>query len=339
MPAVCQPKSNATPSVPVHVVGGFLGSGKSTLLARLLAHELAQGSRPGVVMNEMGSFDVDGRILHDCSGGELDVHTLVGGCICCDLSEDLSVSIRRLLDETAATRLFVETTGLAEVGPVVDGVRKALVPENGGRRGELASVVLVVDASRHDELLATLGPRLFGLRDVTAVVINKLDLAGPGAAAEIARRVRSARPGAKVFRAVRADVPPEAILSPASRRLLAPSGEAPPAADSTRGFSNVSCRIEIPVDLPALEKLLRRFGSVYRAKGLVRVEGREGFHELQWVPPSLEAHPYPAEPPEMGELVVIGRRVPWDRFFRGLEACLVRPPRSRAKAKTGGRRG
>lgn len=327
--------SNESPSVPVHVVGGFLGSGKSTLLARLLAHELAKGSRPGVVMNEMGSLDVDGRVLHDCAGGELDVHTLVGGCVCCDLSEDLSTSVRRLLDESAATRLFVETTGLAEVGPVVDGVRRALKPSNGGRRGELASVVLVVDASRHDELLATLGPRLFGLRDVTAVVINKLDLAGPGAVAEIARRVRSARPGAKLFRTVRADVPPEEILSPASRRLLAPAGEAPPAAESTRGFSSVSCRIEIPVDLAAFEKLLRRYGSVYRAKGLVRLESREGFHELQWVPPALEVSPYPAEHPEMGELVVIGRRVPWDRLFRGLEACLVRPARRRSSGRMG----
>ena len=121
--------------------------------------------------------------------------------------------------------------------------------------------------------------------------------------------------------------------------LLAPAGEAPPEADSTRGFSSVSCRIEIPVDLPALEKLPCRLGSVYRAEGLARVGGREGAQELQWVPPSLEARPCPAEPPERGELVVIGRRVPWDRFCRDLEACLVRPPRSRARAEKDRRRG
>jgi len=317
-------------SVPVYVVGGFLGSGKSTLLGRLLAHEISLGSRPGVVMNEMGSIDVDGRMLHDCAGGEMDMHTLLGGCICCDLSDELTGSVRRLLDETEASKIFVETTGIADVGQVVDGVRRALVPANGGRRGTLAGVFLVVDTSRFVELEATLGPEAVRLRDVSSVVLNKLDLAVPGAADGLATRFGTMRPGVRVYRSVRGDVPAAALLESAPPSLLsaAPSGNGEAVVDTTRGFSSVSCRIELPVDVEALERLLGRYNSVFRAKGLVQPMGREGFHELQWVPRRLDLQAYPATPPETGELVVIGRRVPWDRFFRGLEACLVRPGRA-----------
>lgn len=66
---------------PVYVIGGFLGSGKTTLLKRLLAHEIARGVRPGVLMNELGGTDVDGPLVHDHGGDDVELRSLLSSCV------------------------------------------------------------------------------------------------------------------------------------------------------------------------------------------------------------------------------------------------------------------
>ncbi|GAA5185653.1 GTPase [Niveibacterium umoris] len=109
---------NATP-IPVTVLTGFLGAGKTTLLNRLLA--APHGQRIAVVENEFGAESIDGDLV---GPGATTVVELSNGCICCSVQGELSAALidlaeRREMGLVAFDRLIIETTGLADPGPVI----------------------------------------------------------------------------------------------------------------------------------------------------------------------------------------------------------------------------
>ncbi|MBW7459833.1 GTP-binding protein, partial [Paenibacillus sepulcri] len=78
-------------TIPVMILSGFLGSGKTTLLLRLLEEARIRGIRPGILMNELGKQDVDGNILSEQLG--VQVEKLLDGCVCCSKKEELAGSL------------------------------------------------------------------------------------------------------------------------------------------------------------------------------------------------------------------------------------------------------
>lgn len=219
---------------PIYVIAGFLGSGKTTLLKRALAHELERGVKPAVLMNEFGEVDVDGAVLHEHPrSNDIELESLLSGCICCDLSGAFTEKVGHLLKKTQGAPLFVETTGLADTGQVVAGVEKALV-EHADMAG-LASVIVMVDAPRFLRLGAYWPAAKDHLRQADTVVLNKLDQIDDRQVELVAGRVRSANPAARIVRAVHADVPIDQLLKvPTQRRTakIVPST----LKDSTAGY-------------------------------------------------------------------------------------------------------
>jgi len=80
--------------VPVHLISGFLGSGKTTLLQRLLAHCLAKGLKPAVMMNEYGEVNIDGELLR---GQGYAVREMTSGCICCTIGGTLGLALQEVV--------------------------------------------------------------------------------------------------------------------------------------------------------------------------------------------------------------------------------------------------
>lgn len=310
---------------PIYVIAGFLGSGKTTLLKRALVHELDRGVKPAVLMNEFGEVDVDGALLHDhpCSK-DIELQALLSGCICCDLSGEFSEKVGHLVKETKGAPLFIETTGLADTGQVVMGVEKALVQSRSKIRGALASVIVMVDGPRFLKLGAYWPAAEDHLKQADVVVLNKLDQINSRQADLVERRIRGVNPTVTIVRAVHAEVEVGRLFTGVAM-MKAPSIEPGAVKDSATGYQSGSFKILKPFDPVRLEAWLKRFErSVIRMKGFVNVQGREGLQELQWVMGSLDLTPYHSSKPSQAMVVVIGRRVPWQRFLEGLEACLVR---------------
>jgi G3E family GTPase len=205
---------------PVYVIAGFLGSGKTTLLKRALAHELERGVKPAVLMNEFGEVDVDGAVLHDHPRShDIELQSLLSGCVCCDLSGAFTEKIGHLLKKTQGAPLFVETTGLADTGQVVAGVERALAEHSD--TGRLASVIVMVDAPRFLKLGAYWPAANDHLKRADMVVLNKLDQIDDRQAVLVEGRVRSTNPAARIVRAVHADVPINRLFEvPAERRRV-----------------------------------------------------------------------------------------------------------------------
>ena len=105
--------------IPATILTGFLGSGKTTLLKRVLSE--AHGQKIAVIENEFGEENIDSDIL--VSETREQIIQMSNGCICCTIREDLRGALRDLAEkkrkgELDFDRVVIETTGLADPGPV-----------------------------------------------------------------------------------------------------------------------------------------------------------------------------------------------------------------------------
>lgn len=105
--------------IPATILTGFLGSGKTTLLKRVLSE--AHGQKIAVIENEFGEENIDSDIL--VSDVKEQIIQMSNGCICCTIREDLRSTLQDLAakkrrGELDFDRVVIETTGLADPGPV-----------------------------------------------------------------------------------------------------------------------------------------------------------------------------------------------------------------------------
>ena len=206
--------------IPVVVLTGFLGSGKTTLLSGMLGHP--EMGKVAVLVNELGEVALDHDLLRHV--GERTV-VLPNGCLCCTLRDDLSQSLRELLDLSERgeieplERVVVETTGLAEPAPILNTMLADPIVSAHFRP---EAVVTTVDAQsgsrslhRHPESVKQAGA-------ADRLVVTKSDLAGELAVDELRSELRRINPGAPMLRAVLGDVALSDLLPPSGSPAGAP---------------------------------------------------------------------------------------------------------------------
>jgi G3E family GTPase len=242
-----------TAPVAFTVIGGFLGAGKTTLLNRLLAQ--AEGRRFGVLVNDFGALDIDGRLVVRHGG---DTIALANGCLCCSIGDSLVTTVLGLLGRPEALdHIVVEASGVADPGRIAD---LATLEPRLVRDG----VVVVVDGGNVRERAADRRVGDTILRQLAAadlLVLNKVDLADDPAAL---RGWLGERSGAPVLEARHGDVP-LAVLFGLERRGM------PTKGSDARNFRSWSYSWPNPVDRPALMAMLSETtGEILRAKGIVR---------------------------------------------------------------------
>jgi G3E family GTPase len=185
--------------IPVTLVTGFLGSGKTTLInTGLKSPDL---SKTVVVVNEYGEVGLDHQLYTSSNDA---VVVLENGCLCCTVKSDLIATMNSLYHDRARgdlpdfNNVVIETTGLAEPGPVIQAFLSEPTLDGLYR---VVNVVTVVDAvnwdataQNHDEAL-----RQVALAD--DVLITKLDLKGDDSYADLAAQLLAINPAAKIARA------------------------------------------------------------------------------------------------------------------------------------------
>jgi len=182
--------------IPSTILTGFLGAGKTTLLNRILQEQ--HGLRIAVIENEFGQENIDNEILVQDQGEQ--IVEMNNGCICCTVRGDLIVALTNLARKRDAgelqfDRVVIETTGLANPGPVA---QTFFVDEEVGAHYLLDAVVTVVDArhamdqlDRHEE-----AQRQVGFAD--KILLSKTDLVDAVALEALKARIRRINPRAPI---------------------------------------------------------------------------------------------------------------------------------------------
>jgi G3E family GTPase len=105
--------------IPVTILTGFLGSGKTTLLKHILTAQ--HGKKIAVIENEFGEEGVDNDLL--LQNEQENIVEMNNGCLCCTVRGDLvrimgQLYARKKAGELNFERVVIETTGMADPGPV-----------------------------------------------------------------------------------------------------------------------------------------------------------------------------------------------------------------------------
>ena len=137
--------------IPATILTGFLGSGKTTLLKRVLTE--AHGQKIAVIENEFGEENIDNEILVQDSKEQ--IIQLNNGCVCCTIREDLRTTLADLAEkkrkgELDFDRVVIETTGLADPGPVA---QTFFMDDEIAESYLLDSILTLVDAKHGDQQL------------------------------------------------------------------------------------------------------------------------------------------------------------------------------------------
>jgi len=178
------------------LLSGFLGSGKTSLLLPFATYlkdvsRRDTGTAVVIIENEIGSVSIDGATLR---AGGLEVRELIAGCICCNLADDLSLTIQEIRELYDPEWLIIEATGLAIPSEIEAEIRSC--------RGLDASVssLVVVDASRFIKLIA-FNDRMIRrqLEGATTILLNKIDLVDEGTKQQIVRTLGELQPGVAII--------------------------------------------------------------------------------------------------------------------------------------------
>jgi G3E family GTPase len=246
---------------PVVVVTGFLGSGKTTLVNHLVHNQ----PDSLVIVNEFGEISVDHLLVEASTEKTV---ALPNGCLCCHLRGDLEetligAAMRRRRGEIAGfDRVIVETSGLADPGPVAQTLYAdpALA-----RDFKLGPIVTVVDAADFES--RKLSREIAGAQIVAAdvVVLSKVDRTDDTASIEA--EVRDLNSTVACIRAEFGNVDPGALLNikPGTDHVFSPAGH----NSAIRSFV-------LRFDQPVRRELLQRFLSTLidlRGADLLRVKG------------------------------------------------------------------
>ena len=289
--------------IPALIVSGFLGSGKTSLVRWLLTEAQRTGKRVAVISNEFGALGIDQALLGD--GGEAFVE-LEGGCVCCQLSNELVGTLEMLRAKVDPDQIVIETSGVALPGETQTNLWRE--PVKSWIADDVA--VVVVNAEQVLEGRDLEGTFEYQLTSADLLVLNKLDLVPSEALPAIEARLREIEPEAPIVHSIHGQVDPAVLFPPDAEDLRRQrrQGGREAAPHMHEHFTSEIIAVEPGIDEASLVERFHAIGAL-RAKGFV--ETAAGPRLLQGVGGRVQLHAVAAPPDAAlrGKVVVIRRAV------------------------------
>jgi G3E family GTPase len=339
--------------IPATILTGFLGSGKTTLLKRVLTE--AHGRKIAVIENEFGAENIDNEIL--VQDNDEQIVQLNNGCVCCSIREDLRTTLSDLAEkrrkgELDFERVVIETTGLADPGPVA---QTFFMDDEIAETYLLDSILTLVDAKHAETQLDTRqeARRQVGFAD--QIFISKTDLVASDAVDALIHRLKHMNPRAPQRKVHFGEVPIAEVFDLRGFNLNAKLDIDPEFLSADDGHDHHDhdhahgepCdhphhhhhdddvksfvfQADKPMNPAKLEDFLGAIVQVYgpkllRYKGVLHMKGSDrkvifqGVHQLmgsdlgpKWAPGEKK----------VSKMVFIGIDLPKDILVQGLEQCI-----------------
>src|SRR5580704_9606792 len=178
--------------IPATILTGFLGAGKTTLLNYILKEQNTY--KFGIIVNEVGEIGIDGQLVENASEEMIQLNN---GCVCCTVRKDLVKGVQRLLERGGFDYLLVETTGIADPGPVAQTFLN--IPQL-TKYVRLDSIITVVDAEQIGKQMKETETAREQVAMADFILLNKIDLVSAPELAAVEETIRDLNPQAELFR-------------------------------------------------------------------------------------------------------------------------------------------
>ncbi len=320
--------------IPATILTGFLGSGKTTLLNKIL-HE-NHGMKIAVIENEFGEEGVDNEILlRDTTEQIVEMNN---GCICCTVRGDLirilgELKAKRDKGELDFERVVIETTGLADPGPVAQSF---FIDDDIADAYLLDAVITIVDAKHGSKQLDEHREAQEQVGFADRILMSKTDLVDDAEREALRQRLARINPRATIKPVEFGKTDVSDVLDIRGFNLNAileidPEFLEDDAHVHDEQVSSFVFKSDRPFDGLKLEEFLGGIVQVYgpdllRYKGVLYVKGSERRMVFQGVHMLMGADSGKrwdrGEKPS-SKMVFIGRNLPKDTFIKGLEQCLA----------------
>ncbi len=313
--------------IPVSILTGFLGAGKTTLLNHILREQSEY--KFAVIVNEVGKVGIDGALVENQRD---EVVELSNGCVCCTVRKDLVLGIQKLLKRGGFDYLLIETTGIADPGPVAQTFVNIPALQ---QFVQLDGIITVVDAEQIFRQMKETDVAGAQIALADTILLNKTDLVDENHAKQVTQRIRALNPHCAIIRSQQSKVNLKLLLDVHAFDVDQKLAVDPAFLDELRGDRThadiASCAFEFerPFDVGKFEAFVQQLTDrekVYRSKGFLAVAGhnhRAIFHGVNNRFHIFWDRPWREGEVRRSQFVFIGKKLDEAKIEKGLRACLA----------------
>jgi G3E family GTPase len=313
--------------IPVSILTGFLGAGKTTLLNYILKQQ--HGYKFAVIINEVGKIGVDGQLVER---QQEEIVEMSNGCLCCTVRKDLVRGVQNLLKKGGFDYLLIETTGIAEPGPIAQTFLN--IPQL-QQLVRMDSIITVVDAEQIQKQLAEAETAVEQVRMADFLLLNKTDLVAEPALLAAEAKIRELNPHATMFRTSQSEVNLKELLDMHAFDVDQKLTVDPKFLDELsqrhhHEINSISFEFDRPFSVEALELFVQELSDrekIYRSKGFLWIKGnprRAVFHGVNNRFTLLWDRLWEKDEARSSQLVFIGKGLEDARLRPHLEQCMVK---------------
>ena len=257
------------------LVSGFLGAGKTTFIK-----EMAKNINLEFVVleNEYADIGVDGDFLDEKN---LNIWEMSEGCICCSMKGDFKSSIKRIYSEINPEYLIIEPTGVGMLSSIIENIR-----EIDNNDIEILSPITLIDITSFNEYLETFNNFFIdNLKNTGKVMLTKLENSSHFEIENIKNEILKINNNLEILTTDYRTFPKKwfgEILNKSIDNKIIDKNFSLKTHINLRTFSKENVNLKTMDELGLLLNRLVNgdFGKIYRAKGIVKIDGYWGKFNL-----------------------------------------------------------
>jgi len=282
------------------LVSGFLGAGKTTFIK-----EMAKNINLEFVVleNEYADIGIDGDFLDEKN---LNVWEMSEGCICCSMKGDFKSSIKRIYSEINPEYLIIEPTGVGMLSSIVENIR-----EIDNNDIEILNPLTLIDVTSFNEYLETFNNFFIdNLKNTGKVILTKLENYNPFDIENIKDEILKINSDLEIitddYRTFQKEWFGEILNKNIDNKIIDKNFSLKTHIN-LRTFSKENVNLKTMDELGLLLNRLINgdFGKIYRAKGIVKVDGYWGKFNLVYKNFEME----PVTDAKKTKIVIIGNNL------------------------------